>query len=1465
MKSYTLANWDGGLTNGNTSANTSAKTSETADVRKTIAIINGRSQTGAPNTNGHIPTGDTRHSSGGSRGRREMNDTGKSSLNGLQHANVFYTGSDLSTRSTVNGCATLTKNGTQSNPPFIKFNNKPSFGHRNALSVHREDSFKDGAILARASSSRVQVFSQRGTHVQRTTATTSQNPSDVRDTADGQMVLAMDVDDSSSSADAEGEEVDEDSDDALLIKDMLLEHEPSSPTCPSDSLEDDRQLSPLFTPVASPQDNNRRKPVESPFIPWPASPVPRTRDIAPFSTTVQSPPLPSSSPSLAEGIFSLPITTINPQKRRIEVAKPRGRKRKRMVLSHIEIPPFPLTCPRESYFPSSSSMAAYSPILLPRPAKQLAHLKVQKTMAETRRIASEINLDVEQFDDGRDSTYKPSSYTVKKKNATPGPSRTSVVPCSVSPSPPVAASWQAFAKEPSPPTTTETSTTSDHPMPVSKDTAIVYTKEPSPPNDPESNPTSNRPTPVPELTPAAVPSHLTPAKPSTQEPSFGLDSSPLSSLPSSQISPLSLPPLPKAEEKRKYKKRLRDEGRETESDNPKLKKKSKTARGSRSKNKKRIVQHTPAEGKKGRQMMMLPGSCRYDRDRDILRFFVRGIPPTQHCVLAMNTRHVRQCKDVHQDQSYFVDVAVTKRTGAVARTFLAFPPPSSAAVGDGDQYYLGGVVQELVEIEHEQEDVVQASLPPKRSKEEEECPASQAVVQDAPSTVPSVSGSSSLSPQHFGQDQDQAGYVHLETENILDQFLTGFCPSPHSASHQRQSSGSNNLEPLSGDHLTSHRSRDDGYDSGTLSRALVSVDCDPFLSGASYFLESSTADSWPKRAELSEDKHSNEPSVVNDTIDPSVLRGEDFEEPSAIQDYRLQEDPITYSASRPLSPQTVDGSQSQQPYSELVMPSVDEDPFLSSPSGSPLPLSAHRPVVTPRRLLDMVDIRDLDLPSVSSESDNDQAGENDDPAYTASSSKLEAGTPRRKGPRIVSAKELARIQRQKALEREEQQKRLMATLKASLPPAPATKPKKSGRSFKIRAPPTTTKWECGPDYTTCHHCRGRSYRLKMTCKCGRPWCNRCIITKYDQPFDANMRGWVCPCCQNACRCDLCTKKRGETYISTRTWGPLSKIKTKDAKDVQATRSKRDEPKRNPFLSEEEGDFDLANDTDEDEKSEDEPTAPVPQTSKRQITLRAEKPFPPTEIVGTPGSHWAAVYSLTGERVTTAIVGEGNRTVTVSCSVEALLLTAGISRRKKRLFIGRVQPCWGHDIVHKSKVRQLQEGSEDVTVKRLIRDGGEKKKNPRFEKRVYIGNPEVFLELGKRNKKEKGKHRADHDVVVPDEDSTNLRFSAYSLSPLSSLSSLPESETEDKEETESPEDAGVMAKDGEYESGANLGANPASSGLYGDIVADKNGHGQERDCLDIDASGNDHAVDEREGYRSRGQRLGRRLGIRLRPR
>ena len=46
-----------------------------------------------------------------------------------------------------------------------------------------------------------------------------------------------------------------------------------------------------------------------------------------------------------------------------------------------------------------------------------------------------------------------------------------------------------------------------------------------------------------------------------------------------------------------------------------------------------------------------------------------------------------------------------------------------------------------------------------------------------------------------------------------------------------------------------------------LSRALVSADCDPFLYGgntwAPFFLESSTADYWPKRAESSGDKHLN--------------------------------------------------------------------------------------------------------------------------------------------------------------------------------------------------------------------------------------------------------------------------------------------------------------------------------------------------------------------------------------------------------------------------------------------------------------------------------------------------------------------------------------------------------------------------------------------------------------------------------
>ncbi|KAF8344948.1 hypothetical protein F5887DRAFT_824769, partial [Amanita rubescens] len=174
----------------------------------------------------------------------------------------------------------------------------------------------------------------------------------------------------------------------------------------------------------------------------------------------------------------------------------------------------------------------------------------------------------------------------------------------------------------------------------------------------------------------------------------------------------------------------------------------------------------------------------------------------------------------------------------------------------------------------------------------------------------------------------------------------------------------------------------------------------------------------------------------------------------------------------------------------------------------------------------------------------------------------------------------------------------------------------------------------------CHQCRRRTYYLKMTCGCGKLYCNRCISTRYDNlPFNESEPDWTCPACHNSCSCDYCTKRRGEVYISLR----VPKIK-RDTSEQVVTRG-------------------------EDEVE-------LPASENQAQVIRVPKPLPPTHIVGIPGSYWGNVYSLTGEKIGTAMVAEGNQAVTLDCSISALLPAPAVAPLRKRVFAGRMQPCWG---------------------------------------------------------------------------------------------------------------------------------------------------------------------------------------------
>ncbi|KAG2127457.1 uncharacterized protein EDB93DRAFT_1096540 [Suillus bovinus] len=114
--------------------------------------------------------------------------------------------------------------------------------------------------------------------------------------------------------------------------------------------------------------------------------------------------------------------------------------------------------------------------------------------------------------------------------------------------------------------------------------------------------------------------------------------------------------------------------------------------------------------------------------------------------------------------------------------------------------------------------------------------------------------------------------------------------------------------------------------------------------------------------------------------------------------------------------------------------------------------------------------------------------------------------------------------------------------------------------------------------TFCHHCRRTQTRPKMQCSkrrpdrtiCGKRFCNGCILNRYpDIVFAPDNKDFVCPVCLDTCNCSICSRKRGEEYISMR-GGGFAGSRTKsgillvpDDSRVQDVRMTPEPPKSTP--------------------------------------------------------------------------------------------------------------------------------------------------------------------------------------------------------------------------------------------------------------------------------------------------------------
>src|SRR6266550_1916399 len=407
---------------------------------------------------------------------------------------------------------------------------------------------------------------------------------------------------------------------------------------------------------------------------------------------------PAASTSQVVDTPSFTISAEGSQQQSVEAtAKSGGKRRKRMVISHIDVPPLPASVSKGSYRSISSLPLKTHSKLMSRPAKVLAQIRVQKTLEDRVRVARQHNLNLGSMDDWRDPTYKPAPSAVSKN----GNSRSSRV------SPRETA---ATSRRTSTPVTTINESSVKPEADVETNISIVRT--PTPPINTSHVITTSTPQP---LVLAAAPSSI-------------------------QIRS-SLPPLPASGtgEKRKYQKRPK--GEDVDSGKSKSKK-TKVVRVDKGKEPMiEVDEIQPKERPKKHRRVRASAYSRYNPELGVLRIFFHGVPATRHSVLEMNIRHIRREKGVNEDEdgSQSVDSRLEMTQGhEISSSWFVWPPLDLDQ--NEEEYYAGCLLEELVD---EEEDKLEL----RRTKvEHERCSTSYTIVSDEPFSILVEHGAGSSPP-----------------------------------------------------------------------------------------------------------------------------------------------------------------------------------------------------------------------------------------------------------------------------------------------------------------------------------------------------------------------------------------------------------------------------------------------------------------------------------------------------------------------------------------------------------------------------------------------------------------------------------------------------------------------------------------------------------------------------------------------
>ncbi|TFK65950.1 hypothetical protein BDN72DRAFT_173026 [Pluteus cervinus] len=281
------------------------------------------------------------------------------------------------------------------------------------------------------------------------------------------------------------------------------------------------------------------------------------------------------------------------------------------------------------------------------------------------------------------------------------------------------------------------------------------------------------------------------------------------------------------------------------------------------------------------------------------------------------------------------------------------------------------------------------------------------------------------------------------------------------------------------------------------------------------------------------------------------------------------------------------------------------------------------------------------------------------------------------------------------------------------------KPTKTATGAGVRKGRKGVEWPMVEEAFFCHHCRTRSFKQSFVCaSCPKRYCCRCLALKYDPPIhpDPTSLIWNCPACDDACTCDICTRRRGEVYVSFRTGKPASPP----------------------------------------------PSWVPPKAKEKEATVELEEiwvPSPDLNELGKvpvkgPLTYWAVIYGLDGEAMGKAyrqgdqqgdkeelvalpLNGEASFRKPNDHCVEVPVKRTSSSRRditatpappktRRRVYVGEVPPCWKF--------------SPSIQTAEINPAPKADKKS--WNQRNYIGNKEVLFMKCKLNDED---YRDDEDT------------------------------------------------------------------------------------------------------------------------